>query len=118
MSETVHENEPNPNASDKTENNDQEQAVKIKPMRLNRTQKKLIKFERIRANARQKKEESKLKKRLAKGDVPKISKPTEYATPYVKMEGFINRRDQNNLNKERLRQVYADNSNNLKVLYK
>jgi len=106
---------------------DHEENIKIKPMRLNRTQKKLIRFERKRANAKQKKEEKKLKRKLESeekldqaGDESstKKSKPIiQHTTPYIpKTEGYLNHRDLKKLKRERLKKVYEDSSNSLKVI--
>ena len=100
--------------------------IKIKPMRLNRTQKKLIKFERRRANAKQKKEERKMKRKLeseqklddydGEGSSKKSKPVIEHTTPYIpKTEGYLNHRDLKILKRERLTKIYEDSSNSLKV---
>ncbi len=98
-----------------------EEIIKIKPMRLNRTQKKLIKFERKRAYAKQKKAENRLKRKLdSEKDLndTKNNKPLiQFTSPYIpKTEGYLNHRDLKKLRCERLRKVYENSSNSLKVI--
>ena len=97
-------------------------SIKIKPLRLNRTEKKRLKFERKRANHKQRKEEKKLKKKLANKNVKEEATSdgaeTKKVRPTVsemKYENFLNHRQLKERNRERLRQVYADGSKSLKV---
>lgn len=101
----------------------QEPLIKIKPLRLNRTEKKRLKFERKRANYKQRKEEKKLKKRIANekaklestGDAAEAKK-AKPAAGQLKYETFLNHRQLKERDRERLRQVYVDSSKSLKVV--
>lgn len=102
--------------------------VSPKPMRLNRTEKKRLRYERRLKNYKTKKEENKLKREItlkpskelneAHNSVEPIEKKakTEVDHPHNR-DGITNlsHKELKERKKERLRSVYLDSSNSLKV---
>lgn len=102
--------------------------VKPKPMRLNRTEKKRLRYERRLENYKTKKKEEKLKREITLEPSEELDESQDPKEPIEKKtkseadhphnrDGIINlsHKELKERKKERLRSVYLDSSNVLKV---